>query len=187
MTGQKTQCDRVETLEREARCRNQSRTFADGKDNQFREVFDRTAENGRWANSTDLIVLASIRAQRRGSEACSGAIRRSEPHLISTQRSILTCVRRCACPMRQSCSRGGLRPPTARSLRRKAPIIRSRSVRCSAMSGARGGRRGELLGENPKTGGEPVTADNGPFAATKKGQPATYPCYSRARVGSQTV
>jgi hypothetical protein len=57
MTGQKTQCDRVETLEREARCRNQSRTFADGNGNQFRKVFDHTAENGRWANSTDLVVL----------------------------------------------------------------------------------------------------------------------------------
>jgi hypothetical protein len=32
---------------------------------------------------------------------------------------------------------------------------------------------------NIKTGGEPVTADNGRFAATEKGQPATYPSYSR--------
>src|SRR5215212_1994131 len=41
--------------------------------------------------------------------------------------------------------------------------------------------------EHPKTGGEPVTADNGPFAATEKGQPATYPCYSRPQVDFQSV
>jgi hypothetical protein len=56
MTGQKTQCDRiVETLERDGEIsRNQSRTFPGGNDNQFREIFDHTAENGRvWFQQPD--------------------------------------------------------------------------------------------------------------------------------------
>src|SRR6202048_5395289 len=55
--------------------------------------------------------------------------------LISTQRSTLTCARRCACPMRQTCSRGGLRPLTAPSGGREGQEIQNRYARWCALRG----------------------------------------------------